>query len=205
MFRIANAVAYENKMIFGLNSANPAADGYDLGASAWVHVAGATQGRHVVPAQIALVTQAVMRLYRSKGRCHPCISFRPSNGSSKPCWKASRTSRHGRNKASVRYRKATWTSGAMRSVGTVHTFQGKEERIVWMVLGCDDRGAGAVSWAVSKPNILNVALTRAKQRFFMIGDMRLWGGKRYFQEASLNSRRYQRMRSWIECGCAMQL
>jgi superfamily I DNA and/or RNA helicase len=72
------------------------------------------------------------------------------------------------------------------SIGTVHTFQGKEEHIVWMVLGCDRRGAGAVSWAASKPNILNVALTRAKRRFFMIGDMELWGDKRYFHTAKLN-------------------
>ena len=55
-----------------------------------------------------------------------------------------------------------------------------------MVLGCDRQSGGAVAWATSKPNILNVALTRAKHRFFIIGDAGLWGEKRYFQEARRN-------------------
>jgi superfamily I DNA and/or RNA helicase len=68
-------------------------------------------------------------------------------------------------------------------IGTVHTFQGKEESIVWMVLGCDERTQGAANWAADKPNLLNVALTRAKHRFFMIGDAGLWGGLRHFVSA----------------------
>lgn len=52
------------------------------------------------------------------------------------------------------------------NIGTVHTFQGKEERIVWMVLGSDSHGEGAISWAAGKPNILNVALIRAKHTAF---------------------------------------
>src|SRR3546814_17360711 len=82
MFQIANAIAYENKMIFGLKSVVPAANGYDLGASAWVHLLGPTEGRHVVPAQVELVTQAVMRLYPKIGRAacreHGCRYFEDS-------------------------------------------------------------------------------------------------------------------------------
>jgi len=69
-------------------------------------------------------------------------------------------------------------------IGTVHTFQGKEEEIVWMVLGCDETMPGAVNWACAKPNLLNVALTRAKHRVFLIGDRGLWGEKPYFDQAS---------------------
>jgi hypothetical protein len=35
-----------------------------------------------------------------------------------------------------------------------------------MVLGSDSHGEGAISWAAGKPNILNVALTRAKHTAF---------------------------------------
>jgi superfamily I DNA and/or RNA helicase len=69
-------------------------------------------------------------------------------------------------------------------IGTVHTFQGKEESVVLMVLGCDRRTAGAAEWAASKPNLLNVALTRAKHRFFIIGDEGLWAGLPNFCDAS---------------------
>lgn len=60
-------------------------------------------------------------------------------------------------------------------VGTVHTFQGKEEDSVLMVLGADWRHAGSADWACAKPNILNVALTRARRRFYLVGDRELWG------------------------------
>lgn len=64
-----------------------------------------------------------------------------------------------------------WTKAG---IGSVHTFQGKEEGIVWVVLGCDERRRGAVDWAATKPNLLNVALTRAQNRFFWIGHVVLW-------------------------------
>ena len=56
------------------------------------------------------------------------------------------------------------------NVGTVHTFQGKEAEIVFLVLGADNNSKGAASWAVSEPNIMNVAVTRAKSEFYVIGD-----------------------------------
>lgn len=59
-------------------------------------------------------------------------------------------------------------------VGTVHTFQGKENEIVILVLGCDEHDDGGAKWASSKPNLLNVALTRAKKHFFVIGDPSVW-------------------------------
>ena len=61
-----------------------------------------------------------------------------------------------------------------RFVGTVHTFQGKENKIVYFVLGADNMSKGAARWAVSEPNILNVAVTRAKEEFYIIGNKSLY-------------------------------
>lgn len=60
------------------------------------------------------------------------------------------------------------------NVGTIHTFQGKEAPIVFMVLGADEKSRGAAYWAVSEPNMMNVAATRAKEEFYIIGDMDLY-------------------------------
>jgi superfamily I DNA and/or RNA helicase len=69
------------------------------------------------------------------------------------------------------------------NIGTVHTFQGKERDIVFFVLGCDSSHSGAIDWASGEPNILNVAVTRAKKHLYVIGDRNLWGSKRYFDTA----------------------
>lgn len=62
------------------------------------------------------------------------------------------------------------------NVGTIHTFQGKEASIVFMVLGADSQSKGAARWAVSEPNMMNVAATRAKEEFYIIGDKALYKG-----------------------------
>lgn len=67
-------------------------------------------------------------------------------------------------------------------IGTVHTFQGKQAEGVILCLGLDSTKEGAALWAASKPNLLNVALTRAKLRFVAVGDGQIWLGKPYFRE-----------------------
>lgn len=62
------------------------------------------------------------------------------------------------------------------NVGTVHTFQGKEAPIVFLVLGADEQSKGAANWAMGSenPNIMNVSATRAKKEFYIIGDKKLY-------------------------------
>lgn len=58
------------------------------------------------------------------------------------------------------------------NIGTVHTFQGKEANEVIFLLGCDNTAKGAIHW-VSK-NIVNVAVTRAKYRLYVVGSKTAW-------------------------------
>jgi hypothetical protein len=68
-------------------------------------------------------------------------------------------------------------------VGTLHTFQGREAEAVILVLGAQRPGeSGARIWAGESPNLLNVAVTRAKEVFYVVGNRSLWKGVGVFQE-----------------------
>ncbi|NGP61390.1 hypothetical protein FLT15_24475 [Paenibacillus thiaminolyticus] len=61
-------------------------------------------------------------------------------------------------------------------VGTVHTFQGKEKRIILfssVVDGIHTKNAGLSFVIGSKPNMLNVAFSRAKEQFILIGNIEI--------------------------------
>lgn len=58
------------------------------------------------------------------------------------------------------------------NIGTVHTFQGQGTDEVIFLLGCDRNSTGAANWV--NRNIVNVAATRAKFRFYLIGDSSVW-------------------------------
>lgn len=66
-------------------------------------------------------------------------------------------------------------SGWLRdNIGTVHTFQGKEAKVVIYMLGCQSDGSanGAIKWV--NANNVNVAFTRAKEYIYVIGDAPKW-------------------------------
>ena len=61
------------------------------------------------------------------------------------------------------------------NVGTVHTFQGKEAETVIFLLGAPNSNQhGARNWAASSVNLLNVAVSRAKRNFYIVGNQSLW-------------------------------
>ncbi|WP_024891835.1 DEAD/DEAH box helicase [Luteimonas huabeiensis] len=63
-------------------------------------------------------------------------------------------------------------------VGTIHTTQGKEAKVVILVLGGGT--AGARDWAASRPNLLNVAVSRAETRLYVVGERADWARRQYF-------------------------
>ena len=74
---------------------------------------------------------------------------------------------------------------SLSNIGTVHTFQGKEAEIVIFVLGGSKEGSR--NWAASKPNLVNVALTRAKKEFYVVGDFNKYSSLPFFDEIAFRS------------------
>jgi superfamily I DNA and/or RNA helicase len=76
-------------------------------------------------------------------------------------------------------------SWAYEQIGTVHTFQGREAEAVIFLLGAPNEAQNsAQSWAGDPPNIVNVAVTRAKRRLYVVGNRQLWQGHGAFKTLS---------------------
>lgn len=69
-------------------------------------------------------------------------------------------------------------------VGTIHVAQGKEADIVILVLGGNPERQGAKRWASTRPNLLNVAASRAKRRLYVIGNKKEWSRWPFFGDAA---------------------
>jgi hypothetical protein len=53
--------------------------------------------------------------------------------------------------------------------------------VVILVLGAIRGGPAARAWAAEKPNLLNVAVSRARRRLYAIGDRAVWAGLPHFE------------------------
>lgn len=54
-----------------------------------------------------------------------------------------------------------------------------------LVLGGNPKRPGAKAWAAEKPNLLNVAATRAKRRLYVVGNRTEWSRQKYFDYCAI--------------------
>lgn len=183
MFDISNRISYEGAMLLQTAGPKPSkVKTFCLPTSFWLEVTGKERGskNHFVPAQAEAIAPYVARAFEL------ATGTLPDEGAVKPSLFliSPFTSVVSGLKRELGQRLASLLQGAEgfdrmditgwcnSSIGTVHTFQGKEANEVFLVLGCDATAKGAVSWV--KPNIINVAATRAKYRFCAVGDAGIW-------------------------------
>lgn len=171
MFSISNAVAYDNQMV----SAKPAVEtGIKLPKSSWINIESEIfEDTHVIPMELEALDSLLKKIKTSgyKGELFVITPFKKIS-----------------NRLHEEYSLRNWAEYTSffknESIGTVHSFQGREADIVVFMLGGNPNKHGSRKWASSKPNLLNVALTRAKLNIYFIGNRALWGKLPYFSEAS---------------------
>lgn len=179
MFDIANRIAYDNKMVFAtppLKDENLPPD-----RSRWILVEGDCESGHWVAEQGEHVLRLLRKATKVTGDLPDLFIISPFRDVAR---ELSRLVVKRRNEwLPVGVPDSKLKRWANKSIGTVHTFQGKENPGVILVLGVDRRTIGAARWAAKRPNILNVATTRAQGRFYIIGDTGVWGDLKYFRVA----------------------
>lgn len=159
MFDIANQIAYDNKMVHGRSNAGPA----EL-PSQWLDAEHLNAQSHWIPDQgqqvIALIAQLFPQDISADGKLQVYV-ITPFK----------RVAQQMRQLLSPIYGQQR----ATQMCGTVHTFQGREAAVVILLLGGDPTVPGIVDgFAGRSPNLLNVAVTRAKERLFVVGNQAFW-------------------------------
>jgi hypothetical protein len=145
------------------------------GESCWLDVCGEVEGKHYVPAQGKKVLMMVKDWFEYHGALPDVYIISPFK----------------QIKNQLKFLLSQELKGIKDinrwiddRIGTVHTFQGKEEKNVIIVLGLSANNSGGEKWASSKPNLLNVAVTRAQKRVYIIGSKAIWAGCDYFNIAN---------------------
>lgn len=167
MFSISNRIAYEGLMVFG----TPTRDspiGDVLGDSAWFSVAASSASKWD-SAEGQFAVELLARLLDAGMAAPDIFLITPFRAVASGLREAVRSSeRINRRLTDPR----EWIS---KRVGTVHTFQGKQAEAVIFVLGAPSPGsANTRNWAGDPANLLNVAVSRAKERLYVIGERSVW-------------------------------
>jgi hypothetical protein len=157
MFSIANSIAYGGQMVNVL-TADPVED-FPTSPSGWIDVEMMTAlDGHVVAEELQILNDLLTQLAFYPGMIFVISPFRSVAGACQE----------------------RFFQKDRIECGTIHTFQGKEAGIVILILGTHPRHTLAREWVAATPNMLNVAVTRAKRRLYVIGSRRLWAGLPHF-------------------------
>lgn len=174
MFSISNHLAYEGIMVKGIGKRvdDPGEfncfdldDGYRIFPSFWVDEPATVSGTHLQPNEIIRLRGALDHLKTMGVEPSDVIAISPFRA------------------VADRLRSLKNHYPGLQA-GTIHTAQGREASVVFFVLGGDPAKPGARDWAAQSVNLVNVAVSRAQRRLYVIGDEAAWAKNNYFRQMS---------------------
>ncbi|PHP52979.1 AAA family ATPase [Actinomyces ruminis] len=172
MFSLCNVIAYDGIMISGVHRRLDDPEHPDLfdgpagpriASSCWFDVPATKEGTHLQDRQINCFRKQLSVLIGRGVDPTRIIAISPF--------------REVADRLSALARECGIMSG-----GTIHTAQGREADVVFLVLGGDPCTPGAKAWASSTVNLVNVAASRARRRLYVIGDRAAWMRYPYFRD-----------------------
>lgn len=181
MYDISNQISYDGIMKQQtLPAPDEKARGFLRPSSEWMNVAGSTteQRNYYVPAQGAVVCELLEKAFSRTDMPDLYIisPYKTVVAGIKKGLKAYAKS----NVTSVLHENKHLQTWLNDNIGTVHKFQGKEADEVIFLLGCDKKYQNSyVVTGFVNSNIVNVAVTRAKYRLYIVGDAEVWKNNRY--------------------------
>ena len=182
MFDISNQISYGESMINKTAEPSSNLNRFYSDCSQWINVPGseAGKGNYFVEEQGACAAKIVFEAFEKNAdenagipNLYVITPFKSVVSGFQEYLKQEYAKKYeaGSSKSNA-VKKDAFDEFIKRSVGTVHSFQGKEADEVIFMLGCGKKSSGAVSWVSA--NIVNVAASRAKYRLYVIGDSRVW-------------------------------
>ena len=177
MFSMSNMLSYSNSMINATAECNNDTEKLFLSDySRWYdypdnEVGG---GNHYSNKQGALIIKGILRSFE-KYKTFPDLfiisPFKSVINTLKASLKETASNLNAKREITASEMNAI-TLFADRNIGTVHKFQGREAAEVFFFLGCDSSSISSIRWV--NANCVNVAVTRAKYRLYIVGDYTLW-------------------------------
>jgi AAA domain len=156
MFSLSNTIAYNGQMVKVM--ADMPVEVL-TGDSGWIDVGtGTVYEGHAIVEELQVLADLLTQLTLYSGRVFVISPFR----------------------SIAEICKGKYNDHGHVECGTIHAFQGKEADIVILILGTHFADEAARSWVASSPNMLNVAITRAQKRLYVIGNRRVWSKHAYF-------------------------
>lgn len=184
MFSIANNIAYDDKMVL----ASPPFKWSAL-QSGWVHVAEKPDNTNGKGYFNYTEAKAAIELVRHLCETHPSMveggiyiitPFSKMRSAIAKQWNDTLKDPNNhfwmKKAFGSEKRNTDLKEFSKENIGTVHTFQGKEASTVLLCTAASSvrKNTGGIQWVNSKPNLINVAVTRAKHHLFVLGNMEDW-------------------------------